>query len=997
MPAPTPDIRTRRGLDERRSSSRGPMEAGQRSQSKGVGKERAGQKNTLDGWVEPSLAAPKPSYQDHGAGPYGVLEHMQPLGEAPSAKVKARVKGDGPRKSVLGRSSAAVGLDAQETPETTPAPAPATPQPMDAPTQQPIIIDDEKDGDYAPNMNGKKKERSTRARAVKRKSESASSATPAASSVKQEASNAAIMNHKFEYDDAKLQRVVDAAKQRAYEVGKPDLAAAVNAVYELSMRDLHLRLLLEAVLTQRATAEQNASFQDYVRAAKKRLKDEKKSKGSKTQARQQPAANANGTLHKSETAHSPSINLTLPPQPHPATENTSAIPSTEHPEPSKPRISLKVKSPHKSPNKDSHRRRTGNGAMSVSPRKRAGSAGSDSSLTSLTSNDEMDIDEPEEPSSLEGPSSRVNGVKGKSHASSSLAVPGATTKRTSAEAELEEERDRAFAAKKQKLNESVARDYEYQESNVRPSRPPPRSRAARVRDDALVPPSLRLDPTSSRTASVRGSRAASLDVDSPLSELSPATSRQSTPQVWKAPPKPAGKRAKTKTSPEKKQLAGLPGVSGAGGAGRDSPIGDDDNDVLSENNDFCSACHSSGYLLCCDGCDRSFHFTCLDPPLSENSQELDEPWFCYICVAKRPVTTQSPEKAQRGIFAPLIYSLKKQNPANFSLPQDIREYFEGVATDGNGGFVEALNIVKPTRNRPGYTEERPDFKRLRDNKGNLLQCYACGKTSDFKRDIITCDHCSQNWHLDCLDPPLANPPALNAQNRRAHDWMCPLHADQELRKVDMSMLNRRNRRTIHLRKPKNPNVQETALTRGHRNNGIIEILDDESDASDSEFYDHDDGGTVYKLPAHGIKLDFIDKVKSTRVQQLRDERAYQRARMDAETPIPTALEQANFAKRPFNEQQLALNLAQFASDNQDLDLGGDQVQNLVGTLIAEAPSAVVDEMMAAEDAEKAKSASSLVPPSPPSSEQTDQLSKEQRKELQMLQELIRRKLENSKT
>ncbi|KAF2173556.1 hypothetical protein M409DRAFT_61920 [Zasmidium cellare ATCC 36951] len=969
MPAPIPDIRNRRGLDERRSSSRGPMEASQRSQSKGVGKERAGQKNTLDGWVEPSLAAPKPSYQDHGAGPYGVLEHMQPLGEAPSAKVKARVKGEGPRKSVLGRSSAAVGLDAQETPESTPAPAPATPQPMDAPTQQPIVIDDDKDGDYAPNVNGKKKERSTRARAVKRKSESASSATPAAPSVKQEASTT-IMNHKFEYDDEKLLRVVEAAKSRAYEVGKPDLAAAVHAVYELSLRDIGLRLLLEAILTQKATPEQNASFQDYVRAAKKKLKDEKKSKGSKTPVRQQPAANTNGSLHNTKTAPSPTINLTLPPQPHTGSETTSAIPSTEHPEPAKPRISLKVKSP----NKDRHRRRTGNGNMSVSPRKRAGSAASDSSLTSLTSNDEMDLDEPEEPNSLlEGPPSRANGIKGKGHATdrTSLAVPGAATKRTSAEAELEEERDRAFAAKKQKLNESVARDFEYQESNVRPSRPPPRSRAARVRDDALGPPSLRLDPTSSRTASVRGSRAASMDVESSLSSMSPV--------------------------PEKKQLAGLAGVSGAGGAGRDSPIGDDDNDVLSENNDFCSACHSSGYLLCCDGCDRSFHFTCLDPPISEDSQELDEPWYCYICVAKRPVTTQSPEKAQRGIFAQLISGLKKQNPANFSLPDDIRDYFEGVATDRNGGFVEALNVAKPTRNRPGYTEERPDWKRLRDNKGNLLLCYACGKTSEGKREIITCDHCAQNWHLDCLDPPLANPPALNAQNRRAHDWMCPLHADQELRKVDMSLLNRRNRRTIHLRKPKNPKVQETSLTRGHRNNGIIEVLDDESDASDSEFYDHDDGGTVYKLPAHGIKLDFIDKVKSTRVQQLRDQRAYKRARIDAETPIPTALEQANFAKRPFNEQQLALNLAQFASDNKDLDLGGDQVQNLVGTLIAEAPSAVVDEMMAAEDAEKAKSASSLVPPSPPSSEQTDQLSAEQRKELQMLQELIRRKLENSKT
>lgn len=32
--------------------------------------------------------------------------------------------------------------------------------------------------------------------------------------------------------------------------------------------------------------------------------------------------------------------------------------------------------------------------------------------------------------------------------------------------------------------------------------------------------------------------------------------------------------------PEKKQLAGYGGVSGAGGAGRESPIGDDDNDVV---------------------------------------------------------------------------------------------------------------------------------------------------------------------------------------------------------------------------------------------------------------------------------------------------------------------------------------------------------------------------------------------------------------------------------
>nr|POF15631.1 hypothetical protein CFP56_48825 [Quercus suber] len=128
------------------------------------------------------------------------------------------------------------------------------------------------------------------------------------------------------------------------------------------------------------------------------------------------------------------------------------------------------------------------------------------------------------------------------------------------------------------------------------------------------------------------------------------------------------------------------------------------------------------------------------------------------------------------------------------------------------------------------------------------------------------------------------------------------------------------------------------------------------------------------------------------------------------------LDRANFAKRSFSEQQVALNLTQFATANQDLDLGRDQVENLVGALIvslgllrscpcmytdiafhqAEAPSNVVNEYLAAEDAEKAQSSSSGIP-SPPASEQPEQLSAKQRNELLMLQELIRRRLQGNKT
>ena len=99
------------------------------------------------------------------------------------------------------------------------------------------------------------------------------------------------------------------------------------------------------------------------------------------------------------------------------------------------------------------------------------------------------------------------------------------------------------------------------------------------------------------------------------------------------------------------------------------------------------------------------------------------------------------------------------------------------------------------------------------------------------------------------------------EGKKVHDWMCPLHADQELRKFDTRLLY--PRRKIHIRKPRNAKIVETSLNRGFRNNGVIEIVDDASDDSESEFFDDDtqDEGVVYRLPCSGIKLDFIDKIK----------------------------------------------------------------------------------------------------------------------------------------
>jgi len=67
-------------------------------------------------------------------------------------------------------------------------------------------------------------------------------------------------------------------------------------------------------------------------------------------------------------------------------------------------------------------------------------------------------------------------------------------------------------------------------------------------------------------------------------------------------------------------------------------------------------------------------------------------------------------------------------------------------------------------------------------------------------------------------------------------------------------------RSHRVRRPKNARIVDANIKRGHINNGLIEVATDSED--DIEIEDLDDGdGYVTRLPAHGIKLDFIAKAK----------------------------------------------------------------------------------------------------------------------------------------
>ena len=287
--------------------------------------------------------------------------------------------------------------------------------------------------------------------------------------------------------------------------------------------------------------------------------------------------------------------------------------------------------------------------------------------------------------------------------------------------------------------------------------------------------------------------------------------------------------------------------------------------IISQDNDeTCASCGGEGKLLCCDGCPNSFHHACLEPPLDPD-REVDGEWFCPRCVTRRKQKNQRRgTEIVTGLFGRICQQVDDVIPKAFSLPYDVRDYFEGVKTGEEGEYEEiglprTQNNNPPKMNRAGFFDE-PDYRATRDSKGNIITCYRCGLTSH-GRDIIPCDYCPARWHLDCVDPPLAVAPKRRLGDKPNHSWRCPLHAEHDLANVgrtgaapgDLGRIPR-------LRKPKGGVLYDVNLTRGFRNNGIVEI-ELEKEEAEAEIRELEMQGKVYRLPEKGVKLDFIDRVK----------------------------------------------------------------------------------------------------------------------------------------
>ncbi|PSR93908.1 hypothetical protein BD289DRAFT_166311 [Coniella lustricola] len=317
-----------------------------------------------------------------------------------------------------------------------------------------------------------------------------------------------------------------------------------------------------------------------------------------------------------------------------------------------------------------------------------------------------------------------------------------------------------------------------------------------------------------------------------------------------ATPRPAKRQKGTrrvKQSPMKNKFGPSLGAAAlAQGGKRASPGVNGAPNNQEENDDFCSFCGGNGNLVCCDGCNKAFHYMDHTPVVDPNE---DAAWFCWDCMVKRDPSLVGEHK---GPFGSLMTNLDKKHAKVFALPKKIRDYFEGVRTGVDGEYEEFVSPVKGKKKEKN-DEKEFDYYQIADKDDNPVLCHACARPSEDKRTIIPCSICGLWWHADCLDPPKAHPP-----NHR--NFVCPCHVDQLLLQVP-SQLGPAHK----FRKVKGSSDIPYAYRRGNVNNGYIEIEDDQDDDAFSSagpigLIDPSSWGRLYRLQATGVRDDFISKL-----------------------------------------------------------------------------------------------------------------------------------------
>ncbi|KAF1834318.1 hypothetical protein BDW02DRAFT_498617 [Decorospora gaudefroyi] len=851
------------------------------------------------------------------------------------------------------------------------------------------------------------------------------------------------MSEPVEAATQRIQIAVNDAISKANSIaGKRYVGIALKRAFEKSRADPKLAEAMDAVIHERCTSEQGHVFRKFI----KEVKHEERMKLNlgKGERYDEQVTVKRGSSYLSQRASSEIVpddsasaaddyqdeHLTNPngsatndthtalqsaldqdssqAPPHPFS-TAPALPATDTSAESTPR--MPSKSPRKRPNSNGHLgpdpAMDNDGGLSTTVHTPAArtpdTGGSESELSDV--NEEIVQKGPPEPVQANGkgaaPVPAAASKKGKNvaHARAAKKAKGNVgklfgkhaNKQQPPTAEQRAEDDRIYEMRKAMVEEQPLRQFEH----IRPPISDVRFDDEILETESLTESQIAVGPPVDSDQPRRAGRMPnhgtkrlredSLRYSSPLFESATAT-RPSTPAVGPVPKRiklTNGQGARTKRSPVKNREAGpIAGVAFIGGGGS-RQLGPDDNNPnspQSESDDFCSACRGAGEFVCCENCPRVFHLLCCDPP---RIQVPDGAFYCYECNAKFVTSDESAESYPS--LGPLFKALERTNPRAFALPRDIQNHFEGVSARPDGSYSEEVKKF-PLPKNSGYGYQKPEYTKVLDSDHKVILCTQCGVSSGQKRQLLKCDFCHAYWHLDCIDPPLANPPHISLEACQRDAWKCPRHIDHDLRSgllvqndlnapaqnVEMADAAPVVRVARKVRVRKQVEYVEPTFSRGMRNNGLIEITNDPDDDTDGEgnyvFGDNeskDINSKIFRVPEKGVILDFVSKVKSGRVAKKYE------ARKAADAAAQRKASVQNYLAHTIEQQQTALHLLQLAKKEPDISLGEGQITALVFGLTSEAPPDVITAM------------SNTAPPPPTA---------EERAQLAMLQQLIQRRL-----
>ncbi|KAG9015932.1 hypothetical protein FRB90_004139 [Tulasnella sp. 427] len=216
----------------------------------------------------------------------------------------------------------------------------------------------------------------------------------------------------------------------------------------------------------------------------------------------------------------------------------------------------------------------------------------------------------------------------------------------------------------------------------------------------------------------RSRRSSSLLASSRLSQLDWSLSLRGTMKQ-----KESDDRVNVDADGQAASVAGSEEAKASKGKGKAKELVDDQR-----NSSMCSTCSMSlSYTptgaICCDGCPRSFHLCCLEPPLEERDIGKGD-WYCAKCSSERGETTNDVFEAAAGSLTELINAVPARLPSVFLLPEEIRSYFRDVGTTTEGTYIDTGELRGLKNNRPGAVEERDPYK-LKDRQGLPVFCYKC--------------------------------------------------------------------------------------------------------------------------------------------------------------------------------------------------------------------------------------------------------------------------------